>query len=307
MAKAPHLAATRDLFDGAVSFVAVAEELSFTKAARRLGVSTAAVSKAVLTLEARLGVPLLVRSTRSVALTHEGARYAARAREAVGALEAGRDEVLAARAPQGTVRVSLPPVLVAPVTDSLPAFLARHPRVDVALDVTNALARFPADGVDVGVRMGPLAWSSLMARPAGALRWLCVCAPSLAARLPRIKTIADLDDVDAVAFVGPEGKVRPWALRVDDRSVDVVPRAVRLRVNDGRALVDAARAGIGVVHLASYMVQSALADGSLVEVCPQWAGPGPAVTLVGARERWRAPAVRAFVQHAATVLPRALL
>ena len=142
-------------FAGVVPFVAVAEEQSFRAAAARLGLSVAAVSKAVQKLEARLGATLLARTSRQVALTAEGALYLARCRAALDELQAGRELVAeATKVAQGPLRISLSPIVARPVATRLGSLAARHPRLAFELVVTDRLTRLAEEGIDVAVRIG---------------------------------------------------------------------------------------------------------------------------------------------------------
>lgn len=286
------------MFDGVAAFVAVAEELSFTRAATRLGVTTAAVSKAVLALEARLGTALLTRTSRAVALTREGARFLARCSEAMGTLRAAHDELETARTPAGLLRVSLSTIITPILTPRLGAFLSRFPRVQLQLDATNHLARFPTDRVDLALRLGPLSDSSLVARPVGRTRWLTVASPSLVSRRAP-KTLAELDQLDAVQFVNVDGRARPWVFDVDGATTPFTPSRVSLRLTDGRDLLPAAIAGLGVVQVLGFMARPLVTRGEVVELLPASASTGPTLHAVTTRAFAQTPLARAFTRFVA--------
>src|SRR5690349_9149636 len=145
----------RDLFRYVVPFVMVAEEKSFRRAAARLGVSAAAVSKAVAALEEELGVSLLARTSRSVGPTPEGAIFLERCQAAVLAMQIGRDEIATAqRVAKGELRVSIPFVLGRRVVARLPTLLDRHPGLRIRLLLTDRRVRLLDEDIDVAVRIG---------------------------------------------------------------------------------------------------------------------------------------------------------
>src|SRR5262245_42226211 len=142
-----------DLFAGVLPFVYTADERSFRRAAARLGVSAAAVSKAVAKLEADLGVVLLYRTSRHVSLTAEGALCLERGREAVVQLQAGRELVAEAqRAPQGPLRASIPPIFGRLLVPAIARLAARHPRLSLHLSFTDRMSRMAEEGIDVALR-----------------------------------------------------------------------------------------------------------------------------------------------------------
>ncbi|MEZ4241075.1 MAG: LysR family transcriptional regulator, partial [Myxococcota bacterium] len=142
-----------------------AERASFRAAAAHLGVTPTAVSKAVAGLEAELGVRLLHRTSRHVALTPEGATFLRACRGALDQLQAAQDEVLhAARVAEGPLAVSMSPVLGRTVIDALPRLVSRYPRIAVRLSFTDQLVGLVEEAIDVAVRIGELPDSALVAR-----------------------------------------------------------------------------------------------------------------------------------------------
>jgi DNA-binding transcriptional LysR family regulator len=292
-----------DVFNGVVPFVRVAEELSFRRAAERLGVSTAAVSKAVARLEERLGVTLLRRSSRTVALTPEGALFHVRAREAIASVEAGHAQLSRARVePRGDVRVSTSPVLGPVLVAALPALAARYPELVVHLELTDRLSGLLADQVDVALRIGARRSSALVSRLVHRPRWVTVASPD---RLARHGVPAHPDELARHAclrFVDPRGRPVPWWFREQG---EVVAHAVagNLLIDHGQLLLDAAVAGLGVAQLLDFMVPVHLRDGRLVEVLATFAAPGPPIHAVTAPGR-RSANVRAIHELATAAFAR---
>lgn len=274
---------------GIEHFVAVAEARSFREGARRLGLSAAAVSKAVARLEEALGVRLLERSTRSVVPTREGEVFLAHCRQALDALQAGVDRVGATRqAPVGGVRLSASPVLARPLVQALPRLRARHPLVEVELCLTDRLARLVEDEVDVALRLGPLSDSALVARRLRSPRWVTVASPALVARVGTPRRPADLPGLPCLGFVAPTGAVVDWSF------VDHAPLALAfpVRVDLGEHLVTAAVAGLGFAQVFDFMVAEDLAAGRLVEVLGEHGAPGPALHAIWRPGRQQLPRVR---------------
>jgi DNA-binding transcriptional LysR family regulator len=278
-----------DLFRGVVPFVAVVEEQSFRRAAARLGVSPAAVSKAVTALEGHLGVTLLSRGPRAVTLTREGEIFFGSCRPAVTAVMGARALVDGARRePEGELVLSVPFVVAAIVPPALAILRERHPRLSFRLLVTDRLARFGEEPVDVAVRVGPLADSALVARRLRGTRLVLVAAPGYLARAGTPATPADLDAHDAIVDVAPNGKPYPWLFRSGPRE----PRA-RLALDHAPSVVDAALAGLGVTQAFDYMVDAHLRAGRLVLLCGDEIVDGPPIHAVCAPGRRATPRVRA--------------
>jgi DNA-binding transcriptional LysR family regulator len=165
-------------------FQRVAERGSFAGAAEDAGLSPSAVAKLVTRLEERLGVRLINRTTRRLALTAEGAIYLDRVREILGAVDAAESEVTSARgSPRGHLRVHTFPVIAAnQLAPALPDFLARHPHITFDFMVTNRIVDLVGENVDVSLRMGPLEDSGLVSRKIVDLTRVVCASPSYLAR-----------------------------------------------------------------------------------------------------------------------------
>ena len=288
-----------ELFRGVVEFVHTAKAQSFRVAAEELGVTSAAVSKAVKQLEADLGVTLLHRTTRRVALSEEGTAFLSRCEEAVALVSSARaDATAAARAPRGHLTVSLSHVLGPVVIDLLARFRRRHPCVTLDLELTDRRRRLVDDKIDVALRVGPLTDSSLVARRLWRTRWVTVVSPSYLATAPDLRTPDDLPAHACIRFRSPRGKPVPWTFLGPDGPTRVDAPA-GLDLDHGGSIVRAAVADLGVTQAFDFMVGQELADGRLVEVLPDHAAPGPdvnALTLPGQRRPQR---VRVFLDYLA--------
>ena len=280
------------LFRGVVPFVTVAEELSYRKAAERLGVSAAAVSKAVSLLEEELGVILLQRTSRAVSLTAEGEAFLLRCQEAILALKGARQEASGARsAPQGKLVVSASPIVIPWVTQALHALSLRYPRLSFRLSVTDRLARFAEEEVDVAVRVGELVDSNLGAKRLRQTSWVMVASPAYLGRCGTPKTEAELTEHHCLQFVSPNGRTRQWVLQSEG-----VERSARLLVDHGPTLLEAALSGFGVVQVLDFMVRDHLAHGRLLPLLPSSSTEGPAVFALYSKGRQRNANIKVFLE-----------
>lgn len=298
-------AAPTELFQGVVPFVAVAEARSVRGAARALGITPGAVSKAVTRLEASLGVRLLDRSARAVRLTGEGEAIFAQLREAVARGLAARDLAQhAAERPRGVVRVSAPSVLGrAVLAPALPRLYDRYPELVVELGLTDRRVGFAAEDVDVAVRIGDLGASEARARRVATTRWIVVASPAYLARHGAPRAPADLAAHQCLRFRGPAGRPLAWSF-AGRRGRRLAPPRLggRLVADDGDALLAAAIAGVGLVQAIDFMVRAPVADGRLVEVLGDHVAAGPSIHVLSAPHRGSAPRVRAFVDFAADAI-----
>lgn len=287
-----------DTFSGVIPFVHVAEERNFRRAAARLGVTPAAVSKAVARLEAQLGVTLLRRSSRHVALTQQGALYLERCRAALDQLKAARELVAEHSAlSSGPLKVTLSPVLASRVLANLGALAAQYPQLTFALSVTDRFANLAEEEVDLGIRIGQLEDSTLVSRVLARPRWVTVGSPAYLAQRGVPKTPTDLDGHDAVKFLRPSGLIREWAFRAKDpRQRRVRGMRERLVIDNGELLVDAAVAGVGIAQVFDFMVEEHLRHGRLQALLSDFAQDAPPIRAVWTGRRQPLPRARLFLE-----------
>ena len=247
------------------ALVAVAERGSLSAAARQLKVSPSAVSKLMTRLEARLGVQLLRRSTRSVQLTPEGAQLYERGKRLLADLDELERTVATAATPRGAVRItastSTGRVLLLPL---VPALLAQYPQLQLDLSFTDEVVDLADSGMDIAVRWGELPASDMLARRLGRTRQAIVAAPAyLAAR----GTPRHPDELGRHTRLGWNyRRARPaWPFDVDGRRLQVHAGEV-LRVNDGDVMRQLALDGAGLARLSVYHAWDDLAAGRLVAV-----------------------------------------
>jgi DNA-binding transcriptional LysR family regulator len=295
-----------DRFEAMAVFRAVAELGSFAAAARRLGLSPAAATRAVAGLEARLGARLLTRTTRSVALTESGRGYLQDCRRILMEL----DEAEAAAAgshgnPRGELAVTAPTQFgrlhLAPV---LPAFLERHAELAVSVLLVDRLVDLVEEGIDAGVRIGALASTALIAVRLGEVRRVVVGAPAYLAAagapaspeaLARHRLIAPTSLMTAAS----------WGFVVDGKPVAVRVQA-RLAASQPDVAIDAARAGFGLTRVPLYQVADDVGADRLRIILDQFEEPPVPVHLITIDGRRAAAKVRAFVDYMVPRLRAAL-
>jgi DNA-binding transcriptional LysR family regulator len=252
----------------AVTFVRVVETGGFTRAAEALGVPASSVSRSVAKLETELGITLLERTTRHVALTDAGRAFFERAREALVGLDEASDLALdAAREAYGVVRVALPPDHGALVGPLFAGFLAAYPRIRIELTFTPRGAELVGDLVDVAVAMGKLPDSALVAKKLGQHAHKLYAAPSYIAARGTPRTVAELANHDVVLARAIGGDAR-WEL-TGPKGVERVDVAARLVADHLQLVVDATLAGCGIAQLPSFLGDRHVAGGALVAVLPR--------------------------------------
>lgn len=287
----------RDLFAGIIPFVYAAQERSFRRAAERLGITPAAVSKAIHRLEEELGVQLLNRTTRRVAVSAEGEIFLERCQEAMAQVHAGRELLaMAQRDPTGELRVSLPFILGRVLVARLPRFLGRYPALKLHLHLSDRYSRLVDDHIDVAIRIGDNEDSTLVARRLMHTRWVTVAAPSYLARRGTPQRPRDLAQHNCIKFRAPRGMEVDWTFADDPRDRSArVKTAGNLDLDQGELLIEAAVAGLGVCQALHFMVEDAIHAGRLIEILPDFAAPGPVVHALCLPGQRSAPRIRAFI------------
>lgn len=275
-------------------FVAVAAEGGFAAAARKLGSSPAAMTRGIAALEARLGTALFHRSTRAVALTDAGTAFLGEAKRLLGELADAERAVRGAQAePRGQLYLTAPVMFgrlhVLPVVDAL---LTEHRALAARMMLIDRNVRIVEEGIDVAVRIGALADSSLKAVRIAAVRQMLVASPAYLARRGAPAAIANLDGHEIVGMEGPR-TTNEWQMASGRWRFDRRPRLV---VNSVDGALAAAEAGLGIANLLSYQVAEAVDAGRLVELLPREAPPPLPVHLLFEPSRAALPSVRLFVE-----------
>lgn len=260
------------------TFVAVAQNASFTRAAAQLGTSKSNVGKAVQRLEERLGARLLQRTTRAVRLTEDGEIYFEAARMALDGL--GEAEIaLAARRdePVGRVRLDIPVGFGQLLIPTFATLLSKYPRVTLDLSLSDRQTDAVGEGLDIVVRLGALPASGEMT-----VRKLCVlrdglyASPGYLERREPIASIKDLRKEDAIIFRAGNGQLRTWTVS-DAGHLSEISSNIRIVVADGRTLIDAAKAGLGIAQIFDRVAQPYVEAGDLLPVLSEASIDGPPV------------------------------
>src|SRR5258707_2929483 len=239
----------------------VAHRSSFTCAAQDVGLSPSAVAKLITRLEQRLGVRLINRTTRHLALTAEGEIYLDRVREILGAIETAESEVASARASQrGHLRVHAFPVVAAhDLAPALPEFLARYPHITFDFMVTNRMVDLVGENVDVSLRMGPLEDSGLVSRKIVDLRRVVCASPSYLARHGWPAEPADLAHHACLILSRNPGSAS-WPFRVNGKLTRIDVRGP-VSADSAGMLLQLAIGGAGILRLSDHAVPRSIHEG----------------------------------------------
>ncbi|SEN20887.1 DNA-binding transcriptional regulator, LysR family [Methylobacterium sp. UNC300MFChir4.1] len=287
----------RGTLDDLAAFAAVARHRSFTRAAAEMGLSPSALSHMMRALEARHGVRLLARTTRSVALTPAGERLLRSVGPALEDVARGLDALAEWRgAPSGRLRLTTFAYAARAILEPrLPNFLIDHPAVSVEVIVDDPLTDIVAAGFDAGIRFGETVERDMVAVRVGPdLRTVVVATPDYFARHPRPESPADLEAHRCVNYrlVGGGGLL-PWEFARDGREIRV-RAAGQLVVNDGRLAAAAIRAGAGIGYMLEDEAADDLAAGRLVQALDAWCPSFPGCHLYYP-DRQVTPALRSLI------------
>ena len=285
-----------------VVFTKVVETRSFTGAAEQLGLPKSTVSRKLAQLEERLGVRLVQRTTRKLALTDIGQAYYERCARIVADLAAAEQLVTDMQAtPRGRVRVTAPIDLSSRYLGSIIAdFIAAHPDVNVELEASDRIVDLIEEGFDVAVRFGSLPESTLIARRLCKISGLLVATPAYLARRGTPTTVEDLDEHDRVLFT-PSPRTQSWTLANGDATYEF-GRPARFASNNVGAVLEAVLAGAGLSVLTEFMVAGHVAAGELVPVLPDWRNRPIDVHAVYPARQNLPPRLTLFLDHLAKAL-----
>jgi DNA-binding transcriptional LysR family regulator len=288
-----------DRFSAMKAFVAVADARGFAPAAQRLGISPSVVTRLVAGLEGQLGIRLLQRTTRSVTLTDAGARYLERARRVLSELEEAEESASAERArPAGRLVVTAPALFgrlhVSPL---MCRYLNQNPDVIGELTLSDRMVNLVEDGVDLAVRIGQLADSSLIARRAGVTRRVLVASPQYLERQGVPATPRELVRHQTIQF-SPLATAADWMFRDGDGELRV-PLAPRYATNSADAALWHAENDGGLTFALSYQVADAVDAGRLRIVLDAFEPPPLPIHFVYPSSRLLSAKVRTFIELAA--------
>ncbi|EIU7149589.1 TPA: LysR family transcriptional regulator [Pseudomonas aeruginosa] len=290
-----------------LSFVAVAREGTFTRAAAQLGVTQSALSQSISGLEARLQIRLLTRTTRSVSPTAAGERLLNAIGNRFDEIEAELDELSALRdKPSGTVRITcgdhIQRTLLLP---RLTPLLLEYPDIKVEFDINYAFRDIVADRFDAGVRLGDTIDKDMIAVPIGPpVRMAVVAAPAYFAAHPKPRNPRDLVDHNCINMrIQSGGGLYAWDFQRKDRHVNVRVDG-QLIFNTSPNIVDAALAGLGIAWLPEEEFAPHIEEGRLLRVLENWCPPFPGYYLYYPNRRQPSPAFSLVVDALRYTRPR---
>jgi len=272
----------------------VVEAGSFSAAADKLNVSKSHVSRQISQLENRLGVQLLIRTTRRLALTEVGRAYYERCREVLNNMSEADQSVMDLQdTPRGTLRITVAGAFgeryIAPAAA---AFSKQHPQLNMEINFANRNVDLVAEGYDLAIRAGVLKDSSLIARRVAA-RKLYICANrEYLDRYGRPDSVASLKKHNCLI-----GSLSTWRFREETGTHTDIRVEGKWKSNNGSSLLEAARAGLGLVQLPDFYVHEDLQSGRLESVMEQYQPSDTAVWAVYPSNRHLSPKVRLFVEH----------
>lgn len=282
-------------------FVRAAESGSFSQAARELSLSQPSVSRIVGELEARLGVRLLMRTTRRITLTDAGALFLERAREILSQIEEAEDAARGLDSLRGTIRLALPIVYgTREIIPRLPKFLTAHPLLRLEMKVVDARQDLVAEGADIAIRLGDLDDSVFGARKLATLATMLVAAPAYLASRGTPKTPADLASHDCIAGPGSFGR-DSWSFTRNETAVSVDVHS-RIATNSGPGLLACLTSGLGIAMASTVLAGPEVQAGALVQLLRSYKLPSVDAHAVFPGGPRPSAKVRALVDYLAAEL-----
>lgn len=289
---------TRPTFSDLAAFMAVATHRSFRRAADELGIAPSTLSHAMRGLEARLGVRLLNRTTRSVSPTEAGARLLDQLQPALAALDQALDSVAGFRGGKvaGTVRLNAPPLGVALlIRDVLPRMAERFPEVTVDLVAEGRLVDIVAGGFDAGLRLGDTIPRDMIAvrfgKPVG---FICIASPDYLKRAGTPKTPDELMRHRCIRHRLPGGRLYRWEFERGKQALAIDPPGSVI-LDDDRLMTEAAVQGLGIAYVADAAATAALKAKQLRQVLPDWMPAPEVLAIYYPGHRAVPPALRALL------------
>ena len=290
--------ATMDRLKQIESFVAVSTKGSLTAAALAEGVAPAVIGRRIDALEERLGVKLLVRTTRRITLTHEGSAFLEDCQRLLSDLANAEASVTAGGVKaSGHLRITAPAGFgrrhVAPL---VPAFLAQHPEVSLSLNLSDRVVDIVNEGFDCAIRVGDLPDSSLVSLRLADNRRLCVAAPDYLARAGTPASPADLTKHQCLTLSSDASQTRGWAFLVDGQVTHLRPGG-RLDCSDGQVLHRWCVQGLGIAWRSTWEVEGDIAAGRLVSLLEDFAAPPNGIYAVFPQRRHLPLRVRLWIDY----------
>ena len=285
-------------WEGISEFVYVAENESFTQAAKKMAISTAQVSRQISAIENRLNVKLFYRTTRKVSLTEEGRIFYQHCRSVLDGLDAAERAITNLQSkPQGKIKLTAPVTYgekqILPLVND---FMQQYSEIEVLADLNNQKVDLVNEGYDLAIRLGKLSDSTMMAKKL-ATRTNHVCAsPAYLDKHGIPHSLSELDKHSCLL-----GTLDYWRFREagSEKNIRVTGR---LRYNSGYGLVDAALKGLGIVQLPDYYVQEQIQSGELITLLDNYREPDEGIWAIYPQNRHLSPKIRLLVDYFAARL-----
>ena len=280
-------------WEGISEFVYVAENESFTLASKKMGISTAQVSRQISALEKRLNIKLFYRTTRKVSLTEEGRIFYQHCRGVLDGLDAAELAVTNLQSkPQGRVKLTAPVTYgeqqILPLVND---FAVQYSELEVTANLSNQQVDIVEEGYDLAIRLGKLADSTLMAKKLGTRTNYVCAAPSYLEKHGIPHSLSELNKHNCL-----QGSLDYWHFVDNGKERNIRIRG-RLRYNSGYSLVDAALKGLGIVQLPDYYVQQYLESGELISILDNYREPDEGIWAVYPQNRHLSPKIRLLVDY----------
>lgn len=277
--------------------LAVARRRSFRAAADELSVSTSALSHSVAALEARIGVRLFHRTTRSVSLTEAGAQFVANVAPALSTIRDALEQAGSlAETPSGTLRINSSVGAARQVMPVLMAFLQRYPQMQLDLVTEGRLIDIVVEGFDAGIRLADIVPQDMIAVPFGdRQRFAVVGSPDYFSRYPKPRTPADLKSHRCIRSRMPSGAIYQWEFERRGQAVRVDGEGA-ITLDEPNLMLEAARAGLGLTYLTEWNVNADLQAGTLVRVLEDWTPPLDGLCLYYPGRRHVPAGLRALIE-----------
>ena len=285
-------------WEGVSEFVAVAEAESFTKASKRLGISTAQVSRQVSALETRMATKLFHRTTRKVSVTEVGKIYYQHCRQVLDGLEEAERAITNLQStPRGLLKITAPVTYgegtLAPLIND---FIAKYPELEIKITLTNQKIDLIDEGFDLAVRLGQLEDSSMMAKRLGSRTQYVCASPNYLSTYGLPHSLSELEQHNCL-----QGTLDYWRFQENGKTRNIRVRG-NLTCNSGHALVDAAIKNIGIIQLPDYYVLPFIESGQLVPILEQNRQPEEGIWALYPHNRHLSPKVRMLLDYLSEAL-----
>jgi DNA-binding transcriptional LysR family regulator len=284
-----------DRFFSLQLFVRVARAASFSVAGREMGISQPTASRIVAALEKKVGAALLTRTTRGVTLTEAGSDYLIRAEAILAALDEADHAARGTGELRGVLRVAMSTsTAVRCVLPRLPLFADQHPALRIEFILNDERQDLVGEGIDVALRIGPLADSSAVVRKIGVVNRVLAASPAYLAKAGTPRTPSDLSNHSLI--VGPAGRgTEGWVFRRNGKATSVRVEG-RVILNGAEGAIAATVAGLGIVSSGFFGMLRELQSGELVQVLPDWEMMSAEFNVILPAGRAAKPSARAFAR-----------